>query len=774
MGRGRKRRKRRRKGAAVSPSTLEQIGSPNLPLERRKALLDVLKHDLDDPGALAESEALPPADPLRLGAKDVAEALAAVCSGMADRETAELPGISKESPLYPWKMLVRTLAAFYANDVQSCSDHLCEIESDTPPHRLVPVISAMLPNGSKADLARAEAALADQIAAAAEELVDSIGRLRRTVEETDGRKISQTAKSAFELCRKTRPDLLQELQEAFLTSAVAVGFCATSLLPLLIEPMEFDSALWGRLARTAETAGYGYDAAVNWLNFKNASILEGRFSEDAPDTAAVQGRIVNQLRRFTSWDLERSAHVYQDFLGKPEYRGILDRLVGKPGRTELLRDEEGPLEPEVAFETLCKLNPAATNYRIWLDWVCSAGGGYLEEEEDVALAWHRALPMDSEPILYLAEAAEKRKAYQKALNYLKMGKAAIRLNERAGSVLRRVMVARTLRHLGGSKRHLMERDLDELSALPEMAEGGRPAVLLGLRWACAARWVERARAGELQGKLEKLLFSSLAAVMLLKSIREFCWMDYISRYDLRPAPAKESTLASIRATTGVWSICREFGLVPTLPSELEKPFVAFCDRRDGRVLTAELLSLGELSLASRLSKLAYAASGAGLASGERIAEFLLLRARNHDWRTQQRKNQCYAAAVTLARGEDRADLIELIADSLKGEYVASGRTVETMVKGTGPLMVPEKVLEVVRREAGALDYPATHRDDFSVGAYGPRAEEEDRNEYECDCVECRRKRGESASDYDYDFDCCDEDGDWDEDYDDWGRGGRRR
>ena len=88
---------------------------------------------LTDPSALANCDALPAGHPLRRGASDLVDALSAVTGGPVADEEVALPGISRRSPLAPFKLLVRAIAAFYRGDDETCQKLLGSIEPRSAP-----------------------------------------------------------------------------------------------------------------------------------------------------------------------------------------------------------------------------------------------------------------------------------------------------------------------------------------------------------------------------------------------------------------------------------------------------------------------------------------------------------------------------------------------------------------------------------------------------------------------------------------------------------------
>src|SRR5438270_390412 len=63
--------------------------------------------------------------------------------GPVTAEALALPEVSRNSPLAPWKMMIRAIAAFYANDDALCEKYLSAVEPTAAAFRLAPALRAM-------------------------------------------------------------------------------------------------------------------------------------------------------------------------------------------------------------------------------------------------------------------------------------------------------------------------------------------------------------------------------------------------------------------------------------------------------------------------------------------------------------------------------------------------------------------------------------------------------------------------------------------------------
>ena len=94
---------------------------PSLPAEKQAAVAARVRRDVVDLRGLAECPALAPDHPWRAAAAALHQAFEAVTTGPVGEDALALPEVSRSSPLAPWKMLVRAIAAWYR-----CDDAMCE------------------------------------------------------------------------------------------------------------------------------------------------------------------------------------------------------------------------------------------------------------------------------------------------------------------------------------------------------------------------------------------------------------------------------------------------------------------------------------------------------------------------------------------------------------------------------------------------------------------------------------------------------------------------
>ncbi len=169
---------------------------------RRHEIEAILARELRDPRQLADEEALPAGDLLRCAAKAVSGLFDAVTSGpLAPGALAALDGISRHSPLAPWKLLIRALDAYYRRADGAVRANLDAIPPDSAPARLVPVLHHLV--GAPAPLDRrspAAGALAKAVGGGRPALRNHLEQLVHALEEKDASTAVAAVERILPLC----------------------------------------------------------------------------------------------------------------------------------------------------------------------------------------------------------------------------------------------------------------------------------------------------------------------------------------------------------------------------------------------------------------------------------------------------------------------------------------------------------------------------------------------------------------------------------------------
>ena len=104
-----------------------------------------LVRELRDPRQSADASALPPDDPLRQGARAVSEVFAAVTGGpLPPGALSALDRIPRQSPLAPWKLLIRGIDAYYRRADGVALANLDAIQLHAAPARLAAVLRRLI------------------------------------------------------------------------------------------------------------------------------------------------------------------------------------------------------------------------------------------------------------------------------------------------------------------------------------------------------------------------------------------------------------------------------------------------------------------------------------------------------------------------------------------------------------------------------------------------------------------------------------------------------
>jgi len=99
--------------------------------------------------------------------------------------------------------------------------------------------------------------------------------------------------------------------------------------------------------------------------------------------------------------------------------------------------------------------------------------------------WHRALPLHSQPLLYLMESRKREGRSTKRPPFWAQAQKLDAVNPEVRRAALRPVGRPDGRHLGSRSRHLAEQDVAALEALPQAQVADRPAFLVAMRWASA-------------------------------------------------------------------------------------------------------------------------------------------------------------------------------------------------------------------------------------------------------------------------------------------------
>ncbi len=667
-----------------------ELARPDLPAQRRGEIEEAIRRDVTELPRLARCEALGADHPLRLAAGAICRAFQAVVTGPVDEEQTALREVAHRSPLADWKLLVRAIGCFYRREDDACRRLVEAMRGDSAAARLAPPLRAMLDGLAEERVSPQAAALVAAVVGGDRELHQALADLESAFRRKDHGKLKESIRRAVEQCRKARPELLDRLKQFISVRTFAVRCPPQVVIAAMGGPARHDSAFWALFARVVESTGDAPLACVIWEEFRRHAVHEGRFAPGGAETVALYLHMTDLLRKVSPDLLRRSQASIQRKLHS--FAGMYE---GQPPAIRAVAPDpkKAPdlycLYPERVFERICGHVADAEVYSRWLEFASNDGQAKPTSEE-VAERWHRAIPTDSRPLLFLMEQAERRKAFTKAMKYLGQAEALDGLSPAAKRARLRLWVANAVHHLEDGKPHLAARDFAALRELPQAREGDRPAMLAGLEWVGAMQAGDAAAAAARRADLAALFGGEEAAGVLLTCVGRAATKGA----PLAPegtAPATGQTL--LRAVGRTCAACRDAGVPVTILPDWRRPLTETLAGADGSHDLAQIRALAEGALGVAQRDIAFAAAGAGLrVGGPHRARFLLLRARSlvqHG----RRRQECLDVAAELARRQRDTDLLAEIMDEI-GPWLAFNRE--------GDISVADEAIDrVLSREAQA-------------------------------------------------------------------------
>ncbi len=699
---------------------LVPLDDPAAPPETRRRIEEAIRLEVTDLRALAECSALPTRHSLKVAARAASRAFDAVTSGNLEDEDHALAEISRRSPLSDWKLLIKAIAHFYRREDERCEKLLRSIDSSSAPARLVPSLHALVsgagPSSSQGD------ELVGRVSGSEGAFRRALAELDRAFAQNKERKIIAAVRHAVRACERERPELTEQLKQRVAVRCFTAELPARRVKAAMGSSSLHDAAFWRLMAQAMEAEGDAVKAVGFWAEFRRGAIHEGWFAKGEAEESVVYLRMASII---ASIDGDLLGALRDDFARN--FPGFGEDNRDQPQHVMAAAPPSGApdlyfLDPSELFKRASRCYPHRETFGRWLAWAGQQRDWRLAEE--AALAWKTALSEDSEPLLHLMEASEKRNALKKALAYLEEAERRDRLNPKVKKARLRLLVATALRHLRNRKLRLADKDVERLAALDEMRFGDRDAMLASLRWLrCSLQGsVEASRH---RGEVVRRLDESTACV-LLQGLATACKLE-ARQLDLPKAPALFEVGHLVVAVARAVTLGDDLGVTIGIPDGWEKRLARDLPSGAAAISPMELQVLAEAALRRGNRKLAYAASGLGLQHPESYtARFLLLRARSlPDWELD-RIDQCLEAAAALARRERNLELVK--------EAVEAGR--RGRAPWENPLdvepMSPEEVGDVISIERRSKGYPA----------YRPRSRYA-RNLL-CDCPACRANRGDDS------------------------------
>ena len=684
---------------------VQPLNEPDLTAERRAAIEQAIKRDVDDLAALARCEPLAGDHPLREAASALERAFAAVTSGPVAEESLALPEVSRRSPLAPWKWLVRAIASFYSGDDEACRRHLSAIEPESAPARLVPAVHAML-GREVATLIPAAAALRTQITRPSA-LRSALHTLDEALASGKRGPILKAVRSAVQECERSSPDRIDALKQRISARCAMAGLNAPKVIDAMGGPSRHDATFLRLLARGMEETQDPENivlACKFWEDFRQAAEQEGWFAANGPEAAALALHMASLL-----------GHLPEPLLRELQHSARGEAMAG---------GERLPfLFPEELYRRACVLDPHPEAFEQWMAWASRQPG---ERVERMASAWHKIRPRDTQPLLRLLKDAEARGSFGAALGWAAKLEQIDPLHPAIRGTRFQLLAGSVIQHVGKKKVPLAEAGLTALAALSDAQQGDRPAFLAAARVLLAAVRDRQEEAASARVELDRLL-GGTAAMLLLFAVATAAKQRAIARLD---PPHRLPKMERRTLAAAVARVCC-LGAELKLRFELPWPWMAETAKQfphTRRLLGVnELTALGDAALASGHADLAYAVSAAGLeCGGTTEARFLLLRARSVVEDTT-RYVVCAKAAAELARHAQDTELVEQSVELVR-ELVEFNHVTVTLAQARA----------VLDKEKACSESPSRSRRGPDYTDLLPL----------CQCANCRRARGEIVDAFD--------------------------
>ena len=668
-----------------------RLADANLPSPAREKIERAIRQQVADLYALSRASSLPPGHSLRKAAAALATAFEVATRGPVGPSDLVLPEVSRGSPLASWKALVNAIAAFHRRADADCRRWLQAIASDSVSARLVPVIQTMLGSASEGVLASAAQKLVAATGAGGDALRPALAALESALAAKKPKLIIEKGRAALSVCRQFRPDLYEKLQRHLSMRTTALGFAPDWVQDAIGGKIKEDAQYFHRTARAAEVRFETLtEALIAWAAFRDCALREDWFVANSMEDGVLLLHLADLAADVPEGEAE-------EVLGPEPPPDSFAAGVLSPWQV---------FSPDALYERACRADPHAESFQSWLAWAKKQGDWRLADH--AAERWHEAREKDVAPLLWLMESSEKRNAYQKSLRYLARAEQLDRLNPEVRKAKIRLLVAGALRHFHQRKPHLASEGIERLEALAEPG-GNLPAVVSVLRRVCAALdrdpdGVERYRA-----EAEARLGSPAAAYVLVQAVADSC---VLAPEEIRLHPPRQKALKDPTLSKEVARACvlgESVGIQVKIPAEWEDRLRASFLRPDQPLDTAETLVVGEAALRSEEPKLAFAASVAGLTHGGADSRFLFLRARALPPWAPERRYDCLAAALELARRERNPDLVGKLLEEVRHR---ARNMFEDEPGRMGYAMEPEFLNEVVESERQEKKYPLPERESF--------------------------------------------------------------
>lgn len=737
---------------------LAPLATGNATDQERELIESAIRRRVIDLPALAGCPTLPADHPLRVSASAIYEALKKVTTAPVADDQISLPMVSRRSPLADWKLLVRALSAFYRKDDAASRKAMEAIASDSAAARMIPALKPLLESTpAPAGLC---ASLQGRVIADDRPLHEALQALDSAFTSYEIAYLQQAIRAAVAACESRRPEILELLRQRIAARCVACFIPTRVMLNTLGVP-RLSASFWRMAARALDYERLESYAVWAWERFLKHAIAEHMFASNGNEAAIVYLKMAElsaeRLDEFDERDRDEAeaiascrAHL-RDFCGT-FYPRQAPAIAALQPDVKSIDADRSDLSTGSLFRQAAVLMPDAETFQRWLAW---GRESEIPERKLQAIGelWREKLPADPQAPLLLSDLAEKRKALKQALTYLDQAEALDSMNPSVRRARLRLTLATLWRHLREHKLALAEADLKKLREMPATHDRDRRGMLLAVEVAIR---LMQSQGAPPQGVADALVeqVGPILATPLLAAVREAADLPAKIQFPRIEAPVSPEPLAIAEASARLSALEADLQLPVEHPRQWEGPIRIAIRERPCRLSTQHLLALGRWELSAKNWAAAYHVSSAGLqhASGALAARFLLLRAQSlaHETFTDRRMQQCFRAALEVARQANDAELLSEVSAAIQSLHPWT----KADILDAGALG-PEVLGEVLKQERLAEKFPAG-RDEaerFVVAV-------------DADRRSSRRGRGFGASPEDDPFGFADDDDDEESDDDD--------
>ncbi len=629
--------------------------------EKRRELETILTRGLTDPAVLVNSSVLPADHPLKRTAAIVSHLFAAVTSGpLPEGALLPLNEIPRQSPLAPWKLLIRAFDAFYRRDDAAVRANLAGIAPDVGPARLVPVLRRLVgeANGD-ATPSFAVTAVLNKVQGNRTVVQAQLTQLTRAFATHNARQALTVVQTLVPIFHAAPVAQWRTFLATLIHHWQKHGFSPEGLLRTLPKS-KTDPDIIRLIALSLESTAW--DGALDWWgSYLTMAKTLGALPSHGPEFARV---LLHMAGLFPKDPLE-----VLDMLDAESEADLRTQI--RTGNVPAHYDRGALLEQAHAADpSLLTFRALVSHHDQWGDSKCA---------ETEAEAWHKAYPQELEPVLYLIRAAERRGANRKALDLLSEAETLNRLHPEVRQSRFRLLLASAERRLREGKAALALEDLDQLAQQPRAAEGEIKVYLLALSWAAALKGGNTEGAERLAQLFESTVGNTVLCDVVLSALTTSLKIKF-PRSAVTSSP-EEAIAGFARACSLFHALERSLPTVtPNLLSQIEKN-IASASSEQLHALCRGGSMLGRPSLT-------YAAAGQGLSQDSPLLyRFLLARGQTLSQcrgpLEQSRARQCLLAARELASRARDMEAVKEVSQAL--ETVPNmDRFLGALLGGPGP------------------------------------------------------------------------------------------